>query len=118
MLHLFAATAAATPTASTPTPPNCADTHASCYYWATVGECESNAVFMKRTCAAACGDCAEPSTPATVHARVDAAGGATTDGGGGGPKLVLVGTGGAARLPLGHREHLCGVEAARLGEEL
>ena len=101
MLQLFAAATAATPTASTPSPPNCADTHASCYYWATVGECESNHVFMKRTCAAACGDCAEPSTPATVHARVDAAGGATTDGGGGGPKLVLVGNGGAARLPLG-----------------
>ena len=53
MLQLFAAATAATPTASTPSPPNCADTHASCYYWATVGECESNSVFMKRTCAAA-----------------------------------------------------------------
>jgi len=36
---------------------HCANTHAKCSYWASIGECEANKIFMRKGCALACRSC-------------------------------------------------------------
>jgi hypothetical protein len=62
----------------------CTDAHHACFYWAAVGQCESNGAFMSEQCAASCGLC-----EAVAAVAVDAAGSsaAVVDG----PQLVLLG---------------------------
>merc|ERR1712025_209442 len=37
--------------------PTCLDSHQYCEYWASVGECQKNTVWMSKNCAKACGQC-------------------------------------------------------------
>ena len=47
-------------------PPNCENNHASCNYWASIGECDVNPGYMLNNCKKGCQVCNQPSTTVTT----------------------------------------------------
>ena len=50
-------------------PSNCENNHASCNYWASIGECEANPGYMLKNCKKGCQVCNQPSTTVTTTAE-------------------------------------------------
>ena len=81
--------------------PECADTQPSaCAAWAASGECERNPGFMRTSCAAACGNCADLSGPLVAVQRLPGLGGTVAR------HVRLDGRGETAVRPLARRDLL------------